>query len=192
MRTLDRVHDRAMLDALEDLGGKPFAGEVWRVTRKGRAATVGSTANGRWGPQGEFEVLYTAVERNGALAEIGYRRSLEPIWPSRIDDEVHKLRLNLVNTLQFENVDELAHLGVDANRYESFDYSATQAIAAAAHFLEYDGMVVPSARFPCQNVVVFLDQLKNEDQLDALNTEDVDWEEWRQHDSGYPRGFRAG
>lgn len=71
------VHDRSILDALEAIDPKRFAGEVWRVTRKGREALRGSTANGRWSPSGgEFEVLYTSLERDGALAGIGYRLSL--------------------------------------------------------------------------------------------------------------------
>src|SRR5271165_3389198 len=46
------VHDRSILDALETIDPEPFAGEVWRVTRKGREALRGSTANGRWSPSG--------------------------------------------------------------------------------------------------------------------------------------------
>src|ERR1700730_7394720 len=39
--------------------------------RKGRDPLRGSTANGRWSPSGgEFEVLFTSLERDGALAEI--------------------------------------------------------------------------------------------------------------------------
>ena len=34
-----------------------------------------------------------------------------------------------------------------------------QAIAAAAHFLEFDGLIVPSARAPVLNLVLFLDQV---------------------------------
>jgi hypothetical protein len=41
------VHDRAILDALDAIDPEPFAGEVWRVTRKGRDPLRGSTANGR-------------------------------------------------------------------------------------------------------------------------------------------------
>ena len=84
-----RIHDRAILDALEVLDPTPFNGTVWRVTRKGREPVRGAAADGRWGASGEFEVLYTSLEREGALAEIGYRLSLEPVWPSRIEHEIH-------------------------------------------------------------------------------------------------------
>ena len=75
----DRVHDRELLDALEALAPETFDGDVWRVAREGRDALLGASAGGRWSPSGGFEVLYTSLDAEGALAEIGYRLSLEPV-----------------------------------------------------------------------------------------------------------------
>src|SRR5690349_24964273 len=112
-----RVHDRAVLDALESLDPQPFAGDVWRVTRKGRDPLRGSSARGRWSPMGEFEVLHTSLERHGALAEIGYRLSLEPVWPSRLEHELHTIAARTQRSLRFANLDSLVALGVDVARY---------------------------------------------------------------------------
>jgi RES domain-containing protein len=169
------VHDRSLLDALEAIAPAPFAGEVWRITRKGRDPLRGSTAGGRWSPEGEIEVLYTSLERRGALAEIGFRLSLEPVWPSRIEHEIHEIEASAGRTLRFADVASLEPLGVDIARYESFDYAATQAIASAAHFLEFDGLMVPSARAPCANLVAFMDRVA----LSLARTEAVDWQAWR-------------
>lgn len=176
-----RRHDRAILDALEAIDPAPFAGTVWRVVRKGRDALRGSSAHGRWSPNGEFEVLYTSLERDGALAEVGYRLSLEPIWPSRIEHDLHCIDAQTERTLRFASIDELKPFGVDVSKYESFDYSATQAIAAAAHFLEFDGLTVPSARFACSNLVLFLDRITTGNHLDIKATDPVDWTSWRKH-----------
>lgn len=173
-----RMHDRAVLDALEALEPAPFGGTVWRVTRKARDPIRGSSANGRWSPGGAFEVLYTSLEQAGALAEIGYRLSLEPVWPSHIEHEVHHIEARADRTLRFADVDSLAPLGVDARRYDSFDYTGTQAVAAAAHFLEFDGLIVPSARHPCSNLVVFTDRVAA-DALDVVVSDEVDWSVWR-------------
>jgi RES domain-containing protein len=173
-----RVHDRTILDALEALGSTQFHGEVWRIARKGRDALRGSAANGRWSPIGEFEVLYASLEREGALAEIGYRLSLEPIWPSRLEHQIHQIGTQIDRALRFADVDSLAPLGVDISRYETFEYGVTQAIAAAAHFLEYDGLIVPNARHPSSNLVVFMDRL-GAGSLDVHSSEDVDWDAWR-------------
>lgn len=38
MATAGGVHDRALLDALAAINPERFAGDVWRITRKGRDA----------------------------------------------------------------------------------------------------------------------------------------------------------
>ena len=174
-----RVHDRAILDALEAMEPEPFAGEVWRITGKGRDPLRGSSAHGRWSPGGELDVLYTSLMRDGALSEIGFRLSLEPVWPSRLEHEIHQIEARSPRTLHIADVGALGNLGVDVARYESFDYQATQAIAAAAHFLEFDGLKVPSARAPCSNLVLFLDRLSEGVGLDVRTSESVDWDAWR-------------
>ena len=174
-----RVHDRSVLDALEKLDPEPFDSDVWRVVRKGRDPLRGSSANGRWGAPGELEVLYTSEQRDGALAEVGFRLSLEPVWPSLIQHQIHVLAVRAERTLRLLDMRELAHLGVDISRYESFEYGATQAIAAAAHFLEFDGMLVPSARFACSNLVLFTDRVSHTGHLQLVSSEDVDWPDWR-------------
>jgi RES domain-containing protein len=174
-----RVHDRAVLDALEAFDPEPFEGTVWRVTRKGYDGLRGSSAHGRWSPNGEFEVLYASLEKQGALAEIGYRMSLEPVWPSRLEHEIHAIETRTERTLRIATLTDLEPLGVDIARYESFDYQETQAIAAAAHFLEFDGLLVPSARAPCSNLVVFLDRITPDARLEVVKTDPVDWTDWR-------------
>ena len=174
-----RVHDRSVLDALEKLDPEPFDSDVWRVARKGRDPLRGYSANGRWGAPGELEVLYTSEQRDGALAEVGFRLSLEPVWPSLIQHQIHILAVRAERTLRLVDMRELANLGVDISRYETFEYGATQAIAAAAHFLEFDGMLVPSARFACTNLVLFTDRVSHAGNLQLVSSEDVDWSDWR-------------
>lgn len=171
-----RIHDRIVLDALEALDPEPFAGTVWRITRAGREPTRGAAAHGRWSSSGEFEVLYTSLMREGALAEIGYRLSLQPIWPSRIEHEIHAISVQTERNLRFVDIDSLAPFGVDPARYRSFDYSATQAIAAAANFLGFDGLIVPNARYACSNLVIFTGRAPD---LTLTETTEVDWDVWR-------------
>jgi hypothetical protein len=179
-----RVHERALLDALSAIDPEPFRDEVWRIVRKGRDPLRGSSANGRWSPGGEFDVLYTSLTRAGALAEIGFRLSLEPVWPSRMEHTLHRIAASADRVLHILDVVDLAPLGVDVPRYESFDYAATQAIASAAHFLEFDGLRVPSARADCHNLVLFLDRIAEDADLNVLETEAVDWETWRRQRRG--------
>jgi len=175
----NRVHDGAVLDALEAVGPVPFEGDVWRVTKKGRDALKGSSATGRWSPSGEFEVLYASLDPVGAYAEIGYRLSLEPVWPSRIEHEIHQINLHLQRSLDLADLSQLPDLGVNIARYKTFEYEATQAVASAAHFLEFDGLVVPSARYDCTNIVVFLDRIGENHRLEVCETKPVDWSGWK-------------
>jgi RES domain len=181
-----RVHDRAILDALDAIDPRPFAGEVWRVARKDREALRGSSTHGRWSPNGEFEVLYTSLERDGALAEIGYRLSLEPIWPSRLQHEIHRIEVRTEKTLQIADLGLLQSLGVDIAEYQSFNYEATQAITAAAHFLAFDGLLVPSARAACTNLVLFVERVAENGHLAVKNSEPVDWTAWRKSAKPFP------
>jgi hypothetical protein len=171
-----RIHDREILDALEALEPEPFNGRAWRVTRRGREPLRGAAANGHWSPSGEFEVLYTSLEKDGALAEIGYRLSLEPVWPSRIEHEIHTIGVGAERVLRFADIGSLAPFGVDSARYRTFEYEVTQALAAAAHFLEFDGLIAPNARFRCLNLIIFVERAPA---LTLVETEPVDWDNWR-------------
>lgn len=178
MSGLSRVHDRELLDALERIGETPFTGTVWRTCRKGRSALVGSSSAGRWSAAGECEVLYTSLEREGSLAEIGFRLSLEPVWPSRMEHEISAIAATAERCLRLVSVADLIPLGVDPARWEGFDYAKTQAISSAAHFLEYDGLLVPSARHPSLNLVIFMDR-PAAPTLEVMSCEPVDWAAWR-------------
>jgi RES domain-containing protein len=175
---LPRVHDRAILDALESAETIAVSVDVWRITRAGRDPLRGSEAPGRWSPGGIVEVLYTSLERDGALAEIGFSLGLEPVWPSRIQHELHGISVQTTRTLRFADVAALGAFGVDPARYQSFEYQGCQALAAAAHFMEFDGLLVPSARHDSHNLVVFMDR-ENAASLNIRSTVPVDWPAWR-------------
>lgn len=173
------AHDRALLDALEAMPSEAFTGDVWRVAGRGRDPLRGSSAGGRWSPPGGFDALYTSLTADGALAEIGFRLSLEPVWPSRLQHDLHRIAAATRRTLRLPDLPALTPLDIDLRRYASFDYAATQACAAAARFLEFDALIVPSARSPALNLVVFLDQALVDDALAVQSTKPVDWDAWR-------------
>lgn len=176
-------HDRALLDALEAKACEAFDGEVWRCTIADRNPLEGTSAAGRWSRAGEGSTLYTSLERTGAIAEVGYRLSLEPVWPSRVEHVVHRLHARTRRTLRFPDVASLAPFGVEPARYSSFDYSATQALAAAARFLELDSLIVPSARSPSLHAVLFLSEATPSQAVTLIESQRVDWKAWRRERS---------
>ena len=186
----DRVHDRELLDALEQRDPQSFVDETWRVVRSRRDPMRGSTANGRWGAAGEFEVLYTACDRDGALAEIGYRMSLEPIWPSKLRHEVHKINVALDRVLDLTDFAFLARLGIHESSYEGHRYEVEQSVSAAARFLEFQAILVPNARYSGNNLVVYPDLQGALNGLNPLESESADWNVWRASNRSRPSRSR--
>ncbi len=82
-------------------------------------------------------------------------------------------------TLRLADVGQLEALGVDTRTYRSLDYLRCRQVGAAAHFLEFDGMIVPSARYAEDNLVLFLDHLAGHGELSLESSSDLDWQEWR-------------
>ena len=50
---------------------------------------------------------------------------------------------------------DLIALGVDLARFNELDYTRTQQIGSAVAFLDNDGLIVPSARWECDNLILF-------------------------------------
>jgi hypothetical protein len=127
-----------------------------------------------------METLYTSYEKQGSVAEIHALLSLQPVFPSRVLWSTHEVQAQLENVASLPTLPELAKLGVDVAKYRSREYGRTQEIADAALFLGFSGMVVPSARWQCSNLVVFTERIEP-DQLTLVGSSNrVDWEEWRE------------
>jgi len=171
------LHDRDLLDALEALDPEPFSGTAWRTTWAARDPLIGGTAGGRWHPENSFEALYTSTEPDGSLAEVYFHLSRAPVFSSA-HVRLHRLRVETRRTLRLD-LEMLGGLGIEAARYSAMDYARTREIGAAAHFLEFDSLLVPSPRWPCLNLVLFLDRLD----LGSLAVEEVrevNWPAWRE------------
>lgn len=151
---------------------------MWRVVRTGRDALDGSRGSGRWN-KSEMSVLYGAAERDGAIAEIHFHLSRgQPIFPSRMRHDVFKLAVKAQQTAVLADLGQLKRLGVDESRYRELLYGRTQEIGAAAAFLGFDGLIAPSARWNCQNIILFLDAIELE-RVRPVSSEPVDWISWR-------------
>jgi RES domain-containing protein len=135
-----------------------------------------STSGGRWAPKDGSPVLYTSLEREGALAEVSFHLALNAPLPSK-PIRLHTLRVSTRTSLRLKLVD-LHQLGVDDRSYGSLNYEACQAIGAAVAFLEHDGLIVPSARWNCENLVLFTENHSLSCELETVSAEDVDWQSW--------------
>lgn len=169
------ARDVALMDALDACAREEYIGDTWRVARKGRDPLLGSASFSRW-CDGSFDVLYTSLERDGAIAEIDSLLKLQPVFPSKIVSLLYKLEVNTSQTLRLADLDALARLGVETARYRERDYTKTSAIAETALFLGFDGLIAPSARFDCNNLVLFTENFHPDDiRLASFQPEIIDW-----------------
>ena len=171
-------HDISLLDALSELPEVSFEGDLWRVVNGQRSPIDGSKGAGRWNFR-ESEVLYCALEKDGALSEIHFHISRQqPVFPSRLISTVHKLHASFSRTLDLSNIELLTRLGVNPSRYAEILYQQTQKIGEAVNFLGFEAMYVPNARHKSTNLVVF-PQNCDLDEISLVSAKDIDWAAWR-------------
>jgi hypothetical protein len=174
-----RARDFKLLDLIDGQPRHRYDGAVWRAARDGRDPLQGSRSNSRW-CNGNFDVLYTSLERNGAIAELYSLLSLQPVFPSKVTFKCYELYVQTAQSLKILELADLASLGIDVNRYKDREYTATQAVADAAFFLGFDGLLLPSARWACANAILFTDRISPDKlTIHESKTSPIDWAEWR-------------
>ena len=177
------IHDPSLLDRLSAFGPERFEGEVFRATRVNADPVAASISGGRWAPPPDGDaghsVLYTILERDGAIAEVvSFLAELTPIPGPRQINVTH-LAVSTSHTLRLVRAD-LAALGVELARYGERDYGRTQEIGAALVFLGFDGLIAPSVRWSCDNLMIFGDNHALAETLEPIGTDRVEWREWAQ------------
>lgn len=170
------VHDPNLLDKLDALPKERFSGTVFRATRQGLDPLTSSFSGGRWMTPGAVGVLYTSLVREGALAEISFHWSqLDPLPTKAV--VVHSLNVIAHRTLRLLRAN-LAALGIPESTFGTSKLSRTQGIGAAVEFLGCDGLIAPSARWPCDNLILFPDRMSVDAVLENHSSEPVDWIQW--------------
>ncbi len=170
------IHDPALLDRLEALPRESFDGQVCRATRLSLDPLAGSYNGGRWMARDVAAILYTSLAREGALAEIAFHWSQLNPRPTK-PVLVHRLRVVTHRTLRLIRAD-IAALGVADSEYQGVNLPRTQAIGAAVEFLGCDGLIAPSARWACENLMLFPERMGADASLELVNSETIDWFAW--------------
>lgn len=173
---LRRIRDPSLLDALDACERTSFSGFVYRVVRDGRDPLEPSHG-GRW-DAGFFDVLYTAFEEDGAIAEIDFQLNSQPVFPSRYRARLYELEVRTVRCLRLSPLD-LERLEVEMSRYREILYARTSQIGDAAAFLDFDSLIAPSACWSCQNMMLFTDAIPPANLAVRDDRGHVDFAGWR-------------
>lgn len=179
------ARDHLLLDALDALERIPFDQYIWRVVRDGRDPVQGHPSGGRWDP-GSFDVLYTSCTPDGAMAEVHFYLSRQPVFPSKVRYRLHRIAVRTEKSLHLADMRMLTKLGVEEASYADILYTRTQEIGDAAYFLGFDGIIAPNARWPCLNAILFTDRIAA-NRIESIDVNDVDWTSWRKRVSRRPR-----
>ena len=167
--------DPDLLEHLEDCRERPFEGAVHRVVWADKSPVQGSSgARGRWSsPDSQFEVLNTSFVAEGASAEF---EAFWSLFEQRPDRQAlnWKLRVRLKRVVE-QNFEILEQLGVGQADYRSRDYSRTQEISDGFNYLGYGGLIVPSARYDCRNLIIFVQNLDTDCVVEEDESKAFQW-----------------
>jgi RES domain-containing protein len=175
---------KALLDAIDAEMPTALKGRLWRVVTDGFDPLRPSRAGGRW-DDGSFDVLYTSTSRDGALSESWFHAAKgQPIIPSTVSKRLYQIEADLQRVLDLSAAGKLAELGVNMASYGKLsyvqrveEYPSLQQIGEVAFFYEYQAVIVPSARWPDNNVVIMTEHV-GLTQLEVVDEEAVDLEAW--------------
>ena len=175
------IHDPELIEQIQRLPHRSFNDNVFRATGINSDPTAFSTSGGRWaipeGTDGGFSILYTSLVREGAIAEVAsYLGLLNPIPKKPL--KVHTISVSVDQAIRVA-VGDFAALGIDPNDYSSRNYERTQLVGAAINFLELDGLLAPSARWQCENLMIFANNHPLDATLDAIDEELIPFTDWQ-------------
>ena len=170
------IHDAKLLDTLAEMPTEIFNASVFRATRQYLDPLTASSYGGRWMHPGGAGVLYTSLARDGAIAELSFHWGQQKPLPTK-PALLHTLSVVAKQTLRLVRADLMA-LGVSDTDFAAINCPRAQQIGDAVRFLEFDGLIAPSARWSCDNLMLFPDNMGTDTRLEVVRSEGIDWLSW--------------
>jgi RES domain-containing protein len=165
------IFDRETVEALEHISPSNWKGIVYRHMFANFPPERENTRGARWNPT-ETPAIYASLDRDVAIAEADYYISLQPV-PPRARRVVYRIEVALGSVLDLSDPATLAQVGLSIGLLATIDHSKCQEIGGAAEWLEHDGLLVPSARAPGVNLVIFPNRKKPSYRFDVLDSEEL-------------------
>lgn len=147
------IYSPRVLDRLQAIDPETWEGIAARHMFAGYPPDRENTRGARWNPPGTA-AIYLGTTRDGALAEAEHHLSLQVPRP-RTRRTMYEVEVTLSSVLDLTGKDVLADLGIDRGALIDPGMAVCQEVGGAAAWLEHDGILVPSARSPAVNLVVY-------------------------------------
>lgn len=146
---------------------------IWQrhvAARFAGAALEGRSANGRWGIEGSYPVLYLGRPTDSVTTE-AYRHLIDPLVieagqtpPPIRPRALITCTVNVTNILDLRSAATRTLVGIAPDQLQSDTsdraaYAACQNVSAGAHQLGYHGLIAPAATKLGETLVLFTDLL---------------------------------
>lgn len=171
------LDDEEIRNRLATVEAATWEGEVYRHMFAGKAPDRENVRGARWNPP-KVAAIYTALERETALAEAEHRLSLEPI-PLRKDIRrtIYRIHVSLNSVIDLSDSAQLEYMGIDQPTLEGIEKSsllACQRLGGGVDWHEYDGLLVPSARGAGANLIIYPSNQQPGYSFEVLEEEEFD------------------
>jgi len=143
--------DENIVQRVNDLGSRTWSGTTYRHVARGRDFFAGAGAlmfGGRWNPKGSFPVVYLAqpvAACMGELERLAQPNSVSVAEFLRARRALGTIDVHELAVLDLRTDDALTQVGLDRSDIDDDDWTACQTVGHAAHFLNFGGVLAPSA-----------------------------------------------
>lgn len=144
--------DEAIVERVNELGPTNWSGVAYRHTARGREPLSGEGARrlgGRWNPRGVFSTIYLAHPAVTAVRELEHAAQAASMSLGDMlaaGRELHTIQVSELPILDLRDEWQLEAVGLSPDDVSDDDQTACQAVGHAAWFLEFAGVLAPSAR----------------------------------------------
>ncbi len=166
------VYEPQLLDKLEGVGGAPLDTILWRHMFNGLDPARANARGARWNPPG-VAAIYTSTTRETASAEAEYAIASQPVRPST-SRQLYQVRVTVTNVIDISDRAVLADLGIGDDNLRAADQEVCRTVGGAAHWLGFDGLLVPSARAAGTNLVLYADRLDVDAAFEIVEREELE------------------
>ena len=160
--------------AFRDLQGKTFAAVVHRHVSSQYDALDSSgslMAGGRWNPQGEYGVLYTALIEETAVAELERLAERQGLTSDDLAPrDLVSIEVSLSKILDLTDNKIMQQIGIRENEIVGNDPALCLEISRLARRAGFEAILAPSATKKGSILVVFPDRLGPASRLEAIRT----------------------
>lgn len=143
--------DEDLVQRVNDLGAAQWTGTTYRHTAARRDPLSGSGAKlfgGRWNPADSFNAIYLAEPAAACMAELDRLAKSQNV---AVDDfirakrTVHTIGVHSLPVLDLRDDSARARVGLELSDISDDDWTACQTVGHAAYFLNFGGVLAPSA-----------------------------------------------